>query len=199
MVERRGPRLSDLETVGERMSATLTPAEWRAVLVKIAPHGKPWILDGFADALPRLCEKYEINTKDRQAHFIAQCAHECDHFKTTQEYASGAAYNGRKDLGNTQPGDGPRFKGRGLIQLTGRANYTNAARELNDPLIVATPEIVERFPLAADVSAWFWHTHKLNQHADRDDVRAVTKIINGGYNGLDSRVAYLAATKKALS
>jgi putative chitinase len=176
----------------------MTPAEWRAVLLKVAPHGKPWILDGFADALPGICEKFEINTKNRQAHFIAQCAHECDHFKTTQEYASGAAYNGRKDLGNTQPGDGPRFKGRGLIQLTGRANYTAAAKALDRPF-VEQPELVERFPAAADVSAWFWDTHKLNQHADRDDVRAVTKIINGGYNGLDSRAAYLASAKRALA
>jgi putative chitinase len=180
------------------MSATLTPAEWRAVLVKIAPQGKPWILDGFADALPGICETFEINTTNRQAHFIAQCAHECDHFKTTQEYATGAAYNGRKDLGNTQPGDGPRFKGRGLIQLTGRANYTSAALALGKPF-VTEPELVERFPAAADVSAWFWDTHKLNRHADADDVRQVTRIINGGYNGLDSRIAYLAKTKRALA
>lgn len=180
------------------MSATLNAAEWRAVLVKIAPKGKPWILDGFADALPGICEKFDITTKNRQAHFIAQCAHECDHFKTTQEYASGAAYNGRKDLGNTQPGDGPRFKGRGLIQLTGRFNYTAAAQALGQPF-VDQPELVERFPAAADVSAWFWHTHKLNRHADNDDVRAVTKIINGGYNGLDSRAVYLTSTKKALA
>jgi predicted chitinase len=174
------------------------PAEWRAVLAKIAPHGKPWILDGFADALPGICEKFDITTTNRQAHFIGQCAHECDHFRTTQEYASGAAYNGRKDLGNTQPGDGPRFKGRGLIQLTGRANYAAAAKALDKPF-VDEPELVERFPAAADVSAWFWDAHKLNQHADRDDVRAVTKIINGGYNGLDSRTSYLASTKKALA
>jgi putative chitinase len=173
-------------------------AEWRAILVKIAPQGKPWVLDGFADALPRLCERYDITTKNRQAHFIAQVAHESDHFKTTQEYASGAAYEGRKDLGNTHPGDGKRYKGRGLIQLTGRANYTAASKAFDAPY-VEQPELVERFPAAADVSAWFWDTHKLNRHADNDDVRAVTKAINGGYNGLDSRTAYLGKVKTALA
>jgi putative chitinase len=177
---------------------TLTPAEWLPILRKIAPHGKEWILLGFADALPRYVEQFEINTKNRQAHFISQCAHECDHFQTTQEYASGAAYEGRKDLGNTQKGDGKRFKGRGLIQLTGRANYASASKALGVDF-VADPELVERFPAAADVSAWYWDTHKLNRHADADDVKQVTKIINGGYNGLDSRVAYLSSAKKALA
>lgn len=175
----------------------MTPAEWRAVLVKVAPHGKSWILDGFADALPELCERFDINTTDRQAHFIAQCAHESDGFATTKEYASGAAYEGRKDLGNTHKGDGVRYKGRGLIQLTGRANYTAAGKALHAPY-VEQPELVERFPAAADVSGWFWGTHKLNQHADKNDVKTVTKIINGGYNGLDSRTAYLGYTKAAL-
>lgn len=177
----------------------MTPDEWKKVLRTIAPNGKQWIIDGFADALPRYeGPPWEINTKNRQSHFIAQCAHECDHFRTTQEYASGQAYEGRKDLGNTQKGDGQRYKGRGLIQLTGRANYTAAAKALGQPF-VETPALVEAFPAAADVSAWFWDTHKLNRHADKDDVRAVTKAINGGYNGLDSRMAYLGKAKNAIS
>jgi putative chitinase len=176
----------------------LSPADWHAILRKIAPQGKEWILLGFADALPRYVEQFEINTKNRQAHFIAQCAHECDHFKTTEEYASGIAYEGRRDLGNVQSGDGRRFKGRGLIQLTGRANYTAAGKAL-DTNYVADPDLVTRFPAAADVSAWYWDTHKLNRHADNDDVKAVTKIINGCYNGLNSRMAYLQYAKSALA
>jgi putative chitinase len=175
-----------------------TPAEWRAALVKIEPRGKPWILDGFADALPELCERYKIDTPLRQQHFLAQCAHESDHFQTTQEYASGAAYERRKDLGNTQKGDGPRFKGRGLIQLTGRYNYTQAQREFGQPF-VDKPEMVERFPWAANVSGWFWHKNEINKHADRDDVRSVTKVVNGGLNGLDSRVAALGKAKTAFA
>ncbi len=177
---------------------TKTPAEWRAVLSEIAPAGKPWILDGFADALPGLCERYQINTPDRQAHFLAQVAHESDHFKTTTEYASGAAYEGRKDLGNTRRGDGKRFRGRGLIQLTGRYNYDNAGKALGRNF-VDHPETVADFPAAADVSGWFWHTHELNRHADADDVRAATKAINGGLTGLESRTAYLGKAKAALA
>jgi putative chitinase len=176
----------------------MTPAEWRAVLIKITPDGKPWILDGFADALPGLSERYAINTPDRQAHFIAQCAHESAHFQTTVEYASGKAYEGRKDLGNVHKGDGARFKGRGLIQLTGRANYERASLALNQPF-VDEPDLVARFPAAAEVSGWFWDAHKLNRHADTDDLRAATKAINGGYNGLDSRQAYLLRAKSALA
>lgn len=180
------------------MSATPTPAEWKAILLQAEPHAKPWIVDGFADALPELCEKFEINTKLRQSHFIAQCAHESDHFRTTVEYASGAAYEGRKDLGNTHAGDGKKFKGRGLIQLTGRFNYQKAAQEFKQPF-VDDPELVMRFPWAASVSAWFWRTFDLNTIADTDDVRAVTRRVNGGLNGLDSRVAALSSTKKALA
>jgi putative chitinase len=171
---------------------------WGAVLRAVAPDGKPWILDGFADALPGLCERRQIDTADRQAHFLAQVAHESDHFKTTVEYASGRAYEGRKDLGNIQKGDGARFKGRGLIQLTGRANYAEAGHDLGQDFM-AEPELVARFPAAADVSGWFWSKRLLNQHADADDVRAITRIINGGLNGLDSRQAYLIRAKRALA
>jgi putative chitinase len=173
---------------------TVTSAEWKAVLLKVEPRGKPWILDGLADAMQGLIERYKIDTPLRQQHFIAQVAHESDHFQTTTEYASGAAYEGRKDLGNTQKGDGKLFRGRGLIQLTGRANYTSAQREFGQPF-VANPDMVAHFPWAADVSGWFWSTHNLNEHADRDDVRAVTKIINGGLTGLPSRQAALARAR----
>ena len=176
----------------------MSPEDWRKVLIKAGPHGKPWILDGFADALPELCERFAINTPVRQQHFISQCAHESDHFATTREYASGAAYEGRRDLGNTQKGDGRKFRGRGLIQLTGRANYRDAARALDAPFL-DQPELVERFPYAADVSGWFWQTHGLNELADRDDVKAVTRRVNGGLNGLDSRVAALESVRSLIA
>lgn len=175
----------------------MTPEEWRKVLVKIEPRGKPWILDGLADAMEDLVSTFEINTDFRQQHFLSQCAHESDHFQTTREYASGAAYEGRKDLGNTVKGDGQRFRGRGLIQLTGRANYRAASNALQEPY-VEQPELVERFPAAAIVSGWFWKTHGLNELADKDDVRAVTKRVNGGYNGLASRQVALANARTAI-
>jgi putative chitinase len=175
----------------------MTPAEWRQVLAIIEPRGKPWILDGLADAMPGLVETYAINTPNRQQHFLAQLAHESDHFQTTREYASGRAYEGRKDLGNTQKGDGERFRGRGLIQLTGRANYTKAAQALEQPF-VESPDLVEKFPAAAVVSGWFWETHGLNQLADKDDVTLVTRRVNGGLNGLASRKVALANAKTAI-
>lgn len=175
----------------------MSPAEWREVLVKIAPNGKPWILDGFADALPLLVTRFKIDTKTRQQHFIAQCAHESDHFQTTQEYASGAAYEGRRDLGNTQKGDGRRYKGRGLIQLTGRFNYQKATDALGEPY-VTEPALVERFPAAATVSGWFWERNGLNELADKDDVKVVTLRVNGGYNGLDSRTAHLNVARTVI-
>ena len=176
----------------------MIPAEWREVLVKMEPHGKPWILDGLADALPELTETWAINTPVRQHHFLAQLAHESDHFKTTREYASGAAYEGRKDLGNTVKGDGRKFRGRGLIQLTGRANYAQAGRALDAPFL-DDPDMIERFPYAADVSGWFWATHGLNEIADRDDVKAVTRRVNGGLNGLASRTALLETVRPLIA
>lgn len=175
----------------------LTLDEWQLVLRAVAPRGKDWIILGLADAMPSLIARFAIDTTVRQAHFIGQVAHESDSFATTEEYASGQAYEGRKDLGNTQAGDGKRFKGRGLIQLTGRANYRDAGKALDVDLI-ADPGQVARFPLAATVSGWFWSTHDLNKHADRDDARMVTRIINGGFNGLEQRIAMTGAAKTAL-
>ena len=176
----------------------MTTDEWKAVLRKVEPKGKDWIVLGLADQMEKLSSEFEINTPLRQQHFIAQCAHESDHFQTTQEYASGQAYEGRRDLGNTQKGDGRRYKGRGLIQLTGRANYTAASKALNEPY-VDKPELVEVFPAAAIVSGWFWQTHGLNAVADKDDARQCCKIVNGGYNGLDSRLAALKNCKSAFA
>ena len=173
----------------------MNAGEWRNVLLKMEPNGKPWILDGLADAMAGdMVVNYEIDTPTRQQHFLSQCAHESDHFRTTQEYASGAAYEGRKDLGNSHKGDGRRFKGRGLIQLTGRANYAAAEKALGAPFL-DQPELIERFPFAADVSGWFWQSHGLNQLADKDDVKAVTRRVNGGLNGLASRTALLQTAR----
>jgi putative chitinase len=175
-----------------------TPAEWKAVLDKMEPQGKPWIILGLADAMPIIVEKYDIDTPNRQKHFLATVAHESDHFRATQEYASGAAYEGRKDLGNTQAGDGRRYKGRGLIQLTGRANYQAAANAFGIDYI-KDPQLVEVFPAAAMVSAWWWANHNLNHIADKDDPRAVCKVVNGGYNGIDSRISLAKLAGTALT
>ena len=115
----------------------------------------------------------------------------------SEEIASGAEYEGRVDLGNTQPGDGVRFKGRGLIQLTGRANYTKYGKARHRDFTTGdNPKLIATRPaLAVDVACWFWKQHKLNALADRDDVTAVTQVINGGLNGLADREAKLARAK----
>jgi len=115
----------------------------------------------------------------------------------SEETASGAAYEGRNDLGNTQAGDGPRFKGRGLIQLTGRNNYTAYGNDTGKNLTDGgNPQLVAADPsLAVDVSCWFWDTNNLNTLADADDIIGVTKAVNGGLNGLESRKAYLRRAK----
>jgi putative chitinase len=170
---------------------------WQAVLKTIAPKGSASILAGIANAMPGIVAEFALNTELRQAHFLAQLAHESAGFRTTVEYASGAAYEGRADLGNTQPGDGVRFKGRGLIQLTGRANYAAASKALGVDF-VKNPALAAQFPHAIRVAGWYWSTRKLNALADADNVRAVTKKINGGHNGLEDRERYLARAKKVL-
>lgn len=127
------------------------------------------------------------------AMWLAQLAHESGQLRYVRELASGNAYEGRADLGNTQPGDGPRFRGRGLIQLTGRDNYARAAAALGLPLL-EHPELLETPANAAAVSGWFWHWARCGGRMDAaaDPVLAVTRRINGGTNGLDARRAYYA-------
>ena len=124
------------------------------------------------------------------AQFMAQCAHESASFTLTLEIASGANYEGNVvDLGNTQPGDGIRYKGRGYIQLTGRRNYTDAGRDLKLPL-VEKPELVEQPAIAIKTSVWYWLTRVKPAVADATNSRQVTRIINGGYTHLKKRIKW---------
>ncbi len=106
---------------------------------------------------------------------------------------------GRRNLGNTEPGDGWRFIGRGLKQVTGRSNYTrcDAALKMRGRLLV-TPELLERADLAVDSAIWFWSENNLNSVADTDNVEAVTRIVNGGTNGLKERREWLAKVQAVL-
>jgi putative chitinase len=141
-----------------------------------------------------------IDTPLRLCHFMAQLAHESAHFRTTREFASGTAYEGRLDLGNTQAGDGRRYRGRGLIQTTGRANYREATNDIRKiestaPDFEADPEKLEEFPWALLSAVTYWQRRHINRHADRDDIVAVTKTVNGGLNGLNDRKQYLAKAR----
>lgn len=151
----------------------------------------------FHGPLVAAMSEFEINTPTREAAFIAQIAHESGSFRYVRELASGAAYEGRADLGNTEPGDGPYFRGRGLIQITGRANYAKCGEELGLPLL-ENPELLEQPINAARSAAWFWETHGLNDLADVGDFIRITKRINGGTNGLADRQAFYARAKQVL-
>lgn len=137
------------------------------------------------------------DTPLRFAHFMAQCGHESGGFIYMEEIASGVAYEGRKDLGNTVVGDGKRYKGRGPIQLTGRSNYRRIGLRLGlnlegNPLLVSDPSI----------GMWcaieYWDENNLNKYADSDDIDGLTRRINGGYNGLDDRKARFKRIKTLL-
>ena len=120
------------------------------------------------------------------AAFMGQCAHESAKFTTTKEFSNGTQYEGRADLGNTQPGDGARYKGRGFIQITGRANYTAAGKALGIDL-VNHPELAERPDIATKVSLWYWNTRVKPNVGNFANTKQVTKKVNGGVNGLQQR------------
>jgi len=164
-------------------------------LLAIMPKTPKALLDKYCTELNNAMVLCEIDSPLRLCAFLAQLAHESYQFKYMEEVASGSAYEGRKDLGNTQKGDGKRFKGRGPIQVTGRGNYTTASKDLgvdlvNHPELAATPEY------GFKIAAWFWKSRGLNALADVQDFRKITKLINGGYNGWEDRVKYY---KRALA
>jgi predicted chitinase len=154
----------------------------------------------FGERLGKVMANRQIDTPLRQAHFLAQIGHESGEFRFHAEIASGEAYQGRIDLGNLQPGDGRRFKGRGLIQLTGRANYAEYGRAIGrEDELLSKPELVETdADLCVDVAGWFWAKRGLNAIADADDLSTLTKRINGGLNGLDDRRRLLNRSKSLL-
>lgn len=142
-------------------------------------------------------DEFQINTPLRISAFIAQLAHESVGLTVFEEFASGRAYEGRRDLGNTQPGDGMRYKGRGPIQLTGRANYREVGKALgidleNNPKLASTPEVGFR------VAGQFWERNGLNELADAQKFDSITKRINGGFNGKEDRDRYYKKAKQVL-
>lgn len=131
--------------------------------------------------------------------FVAQTAFESGGLHYLKEIANGSAYEGRMDLGNTFKDDGIRYKGRGYIQLTGRANYESFKKWLGgQPDIISHPEMVEKPHLAMLATVFFWTSHNLNELAETDDFKAVTKRINGGLNGYSKRLIYYLRAKEIL-
>lgn len=180
---------------------------------KISPHVTNSAADKFVPYINKYAVAYGVTTPQRMAAFLAQLLHESGPFVYVQEIASGKAYEGRKDLGNVIKGDGVKYKGRGLIQLTGRANYEAFSKYLyNDTRLLDTPQLVETPELAVQAAYWFWSVRNdLNLIADKPETWTITsnkkvygktawitKKVNGGQNGLSDRLKYYAAAKKVL-
>ena len=150
----------------------------------------------FVEPLNQAMVEFAVNTPKRRAHFLAQIAHESGELRYTREIADGSDYEGRIDLGNTQPGDGTRFPGRGLLQATGRDVYEKLKAALGIDC-VTNPSLLE-VPVGACRSAgWIWAVDKrLNELADTDQFGSITHRINGGYSGLDQRFRYHIIARK---
>jgi putative chitinase len=153
----------------------------------------------YLDPLNAAMAEYAIDTPLRQAGFLSQIAHESGSLRYVRELASGKAYEDRADLGNSEPGDGPRFKGRGFLQITGRTNYRRCSLALyGDERLLSDPALLETPAPAARSAAWYWSAHGLSALADAGDVRGMTRRINGGLNGLAERMEFYARAKKSL-
>jgi putative chitinase len=181
--------------------------------------GNPYI-DYWYHALEQALPDYDINTPRRVAAFVAQCAHESGNFKflkenlnykaeslmrvwpryfpdidTARRYAhnqeaiANRAYGGRMGNGDEASGDGAKFCGRGLIQLTGRSNYQAFADSI-ETHIDDIPEYLATFEGATQSACWFWETNNLNRFADVGDIKGMTKVINGGFLGLEDRIKH---------
>lgn len=144
--------------------------------------------------------EFEINTSKRIAAFLAQIGHETEGLRFMEELGGAAyfaRYDGREDLGNTQPGDGARYHGRGLIQLTGRSNYREFGAALGLPL-EQNPGIAAQVENGARIAGLYWRRRGCNAQADLDRFEAITRRINGGLNGLASRLGWWRRTRVVL-
>ena len=166
------------------------------------PHFAGYTPTKVVGLLNQYAKEFHINTRKRWCHYLAQIAHESGEFRYTEEIASGKAYDTGTlavRLGNTPQadGDGQRYKGRGLIQLTGLTNY-KLYRAYCGYDVVKNPELLAKPVGATRSSMWYFDKNGINALADRDDIKAVTKRINGGYNGLEERTRYYTRAMRAI-
>ena len=162
----------------------------QSLLLKVAPKSEK-VSEIVPDWFNKYSCKYEVNTPLRVAAILAQLIVESDSFRATREYASGGAYEGRKDLGNIFPGDGKLFKGRGYIQITGRNNYRSVSKALfGDDTLLKNPDLLATPQYVMLSAFWFWNDRGLNHYSDIQYVETITKRINGGLNGFADRVHF---------
>lgn len=160
-------------------------------------------MQDITDALNDTFARYSINTNIRMCHFLAQVLHESSAFCYSVEIWGNTpaqqAYDTRIDLGNTTEldGDGFKYRGRGWIQLTGKTNYRLLGEEFDEDFI-SNPDLVAKEPYDSLAAGWFWNRRRLNTYSDLDDIITITKRINGGYNGLNDRMMWLAKAKAIL-
>ncbi len=148
----------------------------------------------------KFAELFGVIYPEELSAFLAQTGHESGQLRYTEEIASGKAYEGRKDLGNVFRGDGVRYKGRGLIQITGRANYTKISEDTGIDFITYPQWLCE--PEYTVMSAfWFWSKNNLNKYATgkETDFKTLTRRINGGLNGYADRLNLWNRAKKVLN
>lgn len=168
-----------------------------AVIRALSTKEKPELVPHLVAAMNEFFPVFEITTEKRVEHFLAQSAHESDGFHTLEEYASGNAYDTRVDLGNTpqKDGDGAFFKGHGIFQTTGKTNHLRVQRRMKDFGIdvdlMKNPRLLCEPRLAVLSACIYWQDKKLNALADKDDLKAITRKINGGENGIEDRRRYL--------
>ena len=176
---------------------SITPQQ----LLQILPNAGP-VAGVFVPVLNAAMGHYQIVGAKRVAAFIAQIGHESGQLKYVKEIwgptAAQARYEGRKDLGNTVAGDGSKYRGRGLIQITGRANYMACGEGLGLDLI-KQPGLLEKPQHACMSAAWFWATKGLSTLADAGQFDKITQRINGGQNGAADRQALYARALKVLA
>jgi putative chitinase len=166
----------------------------------------------FVDPINSAMEEFEINTAKRQAAFLAQLAHESGQFRYMEEIASGAAYDDRKDLGNTKPEaiavayrhgttPGRWWKGHGPIQITGYDNHRACSVGIfgDEYILVDDPKRITTPDDGCRAAAWFWKTHGLNDLADVGYFLRITRRINGGLNGLEERQKFYETAKGAIA
>ena len=178
----------------------LTHEQLKAILPQATANNVSLYIPYLNDLMP----KFGIDTNQRIAAFIAQVGHESGQLRYNKEIwgptEAQKGYEGRKDLGNVIAGDGVKFKGRGLIQITGRANYESFGQDIKQDKAFFTdnPQLVEQPEYAVMTACWFWQKKKLNTYADNGDFKTLTKRINGGLNGYDDRVQIWERAKNIL-
>lgn len=187
------------------------------ILKAIAPGSKKTnykLLPDLARWMNEWFPHFEIDTPQELRHILAQLAHESDSFNTLEEYASGKAYEGRKDLGNINAGDGVKFKGRGAIQTTGRGNYYQLGLILHKPeMFIDNPELLEAPQWGVWSAGVYWQTRHLNDIANMPDtatiyvkkrnwnlspIEYITWRVNGAQNGIDQRIKFYERAKKVI-